>query len=106
MNYQGTTPTFSFTVPESVDLTLGSSHTLTFSVPETEEVILEKSGDSLDVSAHRVEVFLTQEETFMMPKRVKIQLNWLYQDGGLVRRACSRKKTIPWETNLKKEVMI
>lgn len=105
MNYQGTTPTFSFTLPESVDLTLGSSHTLTFSYPETEQVILEKSEDDLDISEHQISVFLTQEETFLMPKRVKVQLNWLYQDGAKVRRACSAKKVIPWDTNLKKEVM-
>ena len=106
MIYTGTTPTIELNFSEDVDLSLGSSFAVTFSYPVSEKVILEKTEEDLEIGEHTVGVFLTQEETLKFPKgSVMVQLNWLYQDGTKTRRACSVKKAIYWDSNLKKEVM-
>lgn len=102
--YTYTTPTLTLNFPEDVDLTEGTNHVLTISNPITESVILEKTD--LHVEAHQVDVFLTQEETAMMPKgNVVLQLNWLYTEGATQRRAVSKKAKVSWDSNLKREVM-
>lgn len=99
-----TTPTLTLTFPEDVDLTEGTNHVLTISNPITETVILEKTD--MAIYPHEVDVFLTQEETALMPKgNVVLQLNWLYTDGATTKRMPSKKVKISFDSNLKREVM-
>lgn len=99
-----TTPTLTLTFPKEIDLTEGSNHVLTFANPSNETVILEKTD--LTISEHTCEVFLTQEESALMPRgNIAIQLNWLFNDGSIVRRVASIKKNITFDSNLKKEKM-
>lgn len=102
--YTYTTPTLTLTFPNEVDLTEGTEHVLTIAYPSNEAVILEKTD--LQITQHTVDVFLTQEETSLMPKgNVVIQLNWLFDDGTKIRRVSSNKKNVTFDSNLHKEVM-
>ena len=104
--YTATTPTLSLTFPNTVDLTTGTSFVVTISYPISEKRILEKSGADLDVQEHQIDVFLSQQDTLLMPKgNVLIQVNWLYMDGAIQRRVASVKREVFWDFNLKREVM-
>ena len=97
---QGVTPTFTLTVPETVDLTAAANVYATF---DQGKISLTKTGTDLTVSAQTVDVFLSQQETIMFQKGyVAIQLNWTYSDGS---RGCSEIKSIPWDINLLPEVL-
>ena len=102
--FKGVTPTFSLKSPETIDLTEATSIVVTFT-DGYRNVQLEKEGDDLTVTAHQIDLFLTQEETLAMPKLVRIQVNFLFGDNGLVRRVASVIKDIDFEANLKPEVM-
>lgn len=103
--YRGTTPTFTFTLPETVDLTEADSVYVTFAEMD-ETLIYTKTGEELSIEEHSVEVYLTQEETLALPDgRVKVQLNWLYEEGTLLKRACSNIITIDANKNLLDEVL-
>ena len=99
-----TTPTFTLTVSSSVDLTAASNVYATFAAGSN--VLLTKTGVDLDVSEHQVDVFLTQEESALFrPGVIQIQLNWTYQVGSIVKRACSDIATINVKPNLLKGVV-
>lgn len=103
--FRGTTPTYTFLMPEGVDLTQADSIYVTFCKTD-DTLIMTKTGDDLEVSEEKVEVFLTQEETLAFPNdNVQVQLNWIYQNGGKTKRACSKKMTIVAEKNLIDEVI-
>lgn len=104
--FRGTTPTYVFNLSDqTVDLTAASKVFVTFARKDGSE-ILTKAGDELDVSAHSVSVFLTQEETLSFPTgQVNMQLNWLYDEGGVTKRACTRIISISSAKNLKNEVL-
>lgn len=96
---RGTTPTFMFKLKGSVDLTQASQVYVTFS-DISEKELLTKGGDDLTITSEYVSVYLDQAETLALPEKVKVQLNWLYQDGSKTKRACSVKKVINNDTNL------
>lgn len=102
--YKGTTPTFTLTFPQTVDLTGASNVYVTFSAPDRTE-ILTKTGADLNIDVNVIEVFLTQEETLKMPCSCLLQVNWTYTEGGVVKRACSDLVTIINQSNLKNEVL-
>ena len=103
--YRGTTPTYTFTMPRGVDLTQASAVFVTFARKD-ESIIMTKTGDALDVSESTVEVYLTQEETLAFPNgTVQVQLNWIYQEGGKTKRACSNIMQISTRRNLVDEVI-
>lgn len=98
--FRGTTPTYTFTFPDEVDISQANEIYVTFSNLWSKE-ILTKSGNDLNVVDNSVEVFLDQEETLSFPNgQVKAQLNWLYDDGGVTKRACSQIITLIAERNL------
>ena len=100
-----TTPTFTLTLPDTVDLTEATNVYAAFAMPGKGDV-LRKTGTDLDVTAHQVDVFLSQEETALFrPGTVLIQLNWTYQDGGIAKRAGSEIATINVTPNLINEVL-
>lgn len=99
--YRATTPTITLNVP--IDLTDARDVYVTFA---DSSVILTKSNADLDVTPNKVRVFLTQEETLSLPKGdVKVQINWIYEDGGATRRACSDIARINVKDNLINEVI-
>lgn len=72
---RGTTPTFTLTFPETVDLTQAHSVHVTFA---SEKSIITKTGDDIEVSAQEINVYLTQCETFALEEgSVKVQVNWM-----------------------------
>ena len=100
-----TTPTFQLTLPETVDLTEASNVYVTFS-KASGTVIYTKSGEDIEVSAHQVDVYLTQSETAVFPTgAVRLQLNWTYQEGGEAKRACSEIASVNVTPNLLNEVV-
>lgn len=103
--YKGTTPTISLEFPETVDMTEATSIAVTFSDNNGNKVIELKDAD-LTVSAHQIDIDLTQEQTLAMPKDVLIQVNFLYVDGTDIRRCASTIQGLRFEKNLKAEVMV
>ena len=95
---RGVTPTFTFNLPESVDLTEAKNVYVTFKQNRTS---LTKTD--LEVSAHTVEVYLSQAETRMFDEgTVAVQLNWTYADG---QRAATVIKKVYWTQNLLDKVV-
>ena len=103
--FRGTTPTYIFKTPSSVDLTQATKVYVTFAKTNG-TLIMTKTDEDLEISSTQVEVYLTQEETLSFPNgQVEIQLNWLYQVGDKVKRATSTKMLITAEQNLLNEVL-
>lgn len=103
--YRLTTPTITFKLPETVDLTLASNLYVTFATKQQKK-LLEKTESELDITAHTVGVFLTQEETKeLIGDSVKVQLNWTYVEDDVTKRACSNIVEISVRENLKKEII-
>ena len=96
---KGTTPTFTFILNGDVDLTQATKVYVTFSNMNEKE-LLTKEGDDLTITPESVSVYLDQAETLALPEKVKVQLNWTYQDGSKTKRACSVKKVINNDSNL------
>lgn len=97
---KGTTPTIICTLPETVDLT--AAENVYFSLQQGANIIT-KTGNSLDVSAHEVSVYFSQEETLSLsPGTARVQLNWTYANNS---RACSNIVEISVTNNLILEVL-
>ena len=99
-----TPPTFTLTLPETVDLTAASEVFVTFARANGSEVMT-KTGDEIEVSEHEVNVFLSQAETARFLGTVRLQLNWIYNEGGVVKRACSEIASVNVTGNLLDEVI-
>lgn len=98
---QATTPTFTLTVPNEVDLTQAAH--IYFTLIQGANII-SKSDTDLTVTAHSVEVFLTQAETLPFKAgKAALQLNWTYPDGS---RACSNIASVSITANLLKVVVV
>ena len=96
---RGTTPTFTLTFPEEVDLTEAAHVYVSFRGGAT----IEKSDAELTVSAHTVDVVLSQAETLSLAKGiVQIQVNWTYADGS---RAASEIASYDFGANLLNRVV-
>ena len=103
--YRGTTPTFTFNVPDDVFLTEASNVYVTFAQMD-ETVVFTKESPDLTITDHSVQLYLTQEDTLKLPNgRVKVQLNWLYEESGVTKRACTKITTIDAKRNLIDEVL-
>lgn len=96
--YRGTTPTFTMTLPEEIDLSNADNVYVTFSGKDS--VLLTKGTEDLQIKRNVVKVTLTQSETIGFPSRVMLQINWTYTDGNTQKRACSNIKTVEFKTNL------
>lgn len=97
---RGTTPTYTFIAPEGLDMTQARNVYVTF------DHLFTKSGGDLEVTETSVGVYLTQEETLKFPSgKVKIQINWTYQDGSKIKRAASEPMYITANPNLIEKVI-
>ena len=76
---QGLTPAVTLKVPTTTDLTQAAHVYVSFK--QGNRLVL-KLTENLDVSAHQVVVYLTQEQTLMFKVGpVEIQANWTYANG-------------------------
>ena len=75
---RGTTPTNTFKT--NIDLT-GATVFLTYS--QRGRVVLEKTGDDLEISAEAIDTRLTQKDTlgFDALQKVSIQIRYVFPDG-------------------------
>lgn len=74
----GTTPTFTLTFSEEIDLTQASNVYVTFC---SGTKMVTKTGDDLTIEQRSVGVMLSQEETLSFIPNVAIQVNWTTPDG-------------------------
>lgn len=104
--YTGTTPTYTLTLKDSdINLEEATNVYVTFS-RENREVIVEKQTRDLNISGNSVDVFLTQEDTLRFPnEKILLQVNWTYDDNGILKRACSKIFTTNYIRNLHEEVI-
>lgn len=85
----GTTPTYTLTLPETIDLSQASNVYVSFSDKSGTELV-RKTGADLTISANVINVFLSQAETLSFPLgTILIQVNWTYEEGGVSKRACT-----------------
>lgn len=97
---QATTPTFIYTFPNEVDLTLVNN--MTFSLVQG-KVDIRKFKDDLYIDGQTVSVYLTQADTLRLSKgKAEMQLNWTYNDDS---RDCTDKKVIDVDSNLLQEIL-
>lgn len=102
--YRATTPTITFRFPETIDMTQTSDVKVTFK-SNRHGYILTKEDSDLIVDEHSVSVFLTQEETLRFGLgNSEAQINWLYNEGSTVKRACSNIVALTIRENLLNEV--
>ena len=102
--YRGITPTFTFTLPETVDLTDATNVYVTFA-DRNGRTVARKTGEELNIDDNVVEVYLSQEETLAFPSMVYIQINWTYSEGNKVKRACTEIVSTPFTANLEPRVL-
>lgn len=104
---RGTTPTFTFTIKQDVDLTSAKNIYVTFSQGGSK--LFTKTGEDLSVDGKTVSVWLTQEESLALTDRdkAKVQINWTYVSQGSpdIRRAATKVKEIQIDEQLLKKVI-
>lgn len=99
--YQGTTPTFTLTLPNTIDLE-EASHVY-FTMRQGSAIVTIDQSD-MDIEGNIAVVYLSQFNTIPLNRSTdaEIQLNWTYSDGS---RACTDIVKIPISENLLKEVL-
>ena len=101
--YKLTTPTVTFNFPETIDMTQASDIKVT--LKGSDRYKLTKESDDLDVTEHSVSVSFTQQETSRLALgNIEAQVNWLYTEGNIIKRACSNIVTLTVNKNLLEEV--
>ena len=97
--YKGTTPTLLFTTEaEVLDLTRATDVYVTLSDMNKKELM---TKSDLYIEAKRVGVYLTQEETLSLPRRIQAQINWTYNS----KRMCSQIMILNVNDNLLNKVI-
>lgn len=98
---QATTPSFVFTLPESVDLS--AAEHVYFTISQSGAIVT-KDESEMEISENVVTVSLAQEDTvnFNFGIDAKVQLNWTYSDGS---RMATKVQTVPVFENLHKDVL-
>lgn len=95
---QGLTPTIIVTVPQDTDLTEAANV-----YPSIKQGKLLLRPVTFDVSAHQVDIYLSQEETLALnPGGAEIQINWTYSTG---QRGATRPKPLTIAANQIREVL-
>ena len=103
--YRGTTPTYTLTLPEGIDLTGADQVIVTISDLDMNP-LLEISNEDLTIDENEIELRLTQDETLALPAgQVLIQVNWTFVSGSNTDRACSEIVSVPSLRNLHNEVI-
>lgn len=102
---QGTTPTFTFTI-KNQEINLSEATNVYVTLAQGIKLI-EKQGSDLQIDGSTVSVWLTQEESLKLTEGLdaEVQINWTYSDGGTIRRAATKVKSIPVSKQLLKRVI-
>ena len=92
---RGTTPTFRLTISGGVDLSLAEH---VYVAIRQGPILIELTGDELEIDANVVSCYLTQEKSLLLTEgaKAKIQVNWTYppEQSGVVKRAATVVKDI------------
>ena len=100
VDMQGITPTFTFELEDSVDLTTADNVYCTFRQGMQK---ITKTGSDVTTTATTVSVFLSQAETLSFAEAdVEVEVNWTYSNGL---RGKSEIVKIPWGRTLEKRVL-
>lgn len=93
---RGTTPTLTLTVgPSSLDLTQADEVLVSFRRQGQTENTITKSGADVSVSGNVVSCWLTEEESLAITEgSAGVQVNWLYTENGVQKRAASQVAVI------------
>ena len=102
---KGTTPTFTLTLPEDIDLDKATTVYVTLSYMSSGREIFTKKTEELVIDKNVIYVFLTQEETLSFPSSAQLQVNWVYDDAGVNKRASSEIVNIEFANNLLNKVV-
>lgn len=102
---KGTTPTFTLTLPEDIDLNAADNVYVTLSYMNSGREIFTKESEDLVIDGNVIDVFLTQEETLSFPSAAMLQVNWTYNDAGVNKRASSEIVSIDFTNNLLSRVV-
>ena len=92
---RGTTPTFTLTISNYVDLSLAQNVYVTIKQGNT---TFELTGDELSIDQNVISCYLTQEKSLKLAEntKTKIQVNWTYLDDEThtIKRAATVVKEI------------
>ena len=104
--YRLTTPTISFSFPDYIDMTQASDVYITFT-DKNNNILANKTGSSLNISDHSVSTILSQEDTVNFPdnRMIKAQVNWTYQDQGVLTRPCTEVVNLMVMENLYSQII-
>lgn len=104
--FRGTTPTFTLTFSdEHLDFSDARSIAVTIS-DRSQHCIVEITESDLTIETNSLSFSLSQEQTLSLPEgNLLVQVNWTYDQGNVVKRACSDVAQIDFRRNLKEEVM-
>lgn len=104
---QGTTPILTFTI-KNQNVNFQEAQNIYVSIVQDHFEII-KTGEDLEVGERRIEVRLTQQESFRLceGKNAEVQINWTYYDidGITLRRAATRVRSIRINKQLLKRVI-
>lgn len=102
--YRGTTPTITFTLPDTVDLSNAENIYIRFS-KANRVPIFTKEDEDMVINQNVIGLYLTQEETLRLDRDNLVQVNWTYRDGRKLKRACSVVAQLRAKDNLMNEVI-
>lgn len=103
--FTGTTPTYVLTFGDDVDFTQADNIAVTICDPRR-NVIVELETEDLIITETTIQFTLTQEQTLALPNGTCLmQVNFTYDDGTHMARACSNIVQLDLKSNLKLEVM-
>lgn len=99
---QATTPTFTLTLPSTIDL--GDAEHVVFTIEQNGYVLSKDETSGVSVSSNVATIELSQSDTvnFTGEMKARIQLNWTYIDGS---RGATKIKEVDIYENLYKDVI-
>ena len=100
----GTTPTFTLKLKRSYNIDL--THATDYVTLKQGQTTITKSGQQVTlVDGKTVQFTLSQAESLslVLDKSVEVQLNWLYNDNGVTKRAATKVIKLDLEKQLLKQ---
>ena len=90
---RGTTPTFRLTISGGVDLSEADHVYVTIRQGQTD---INLTDSELEIDENVISCWLTQEKSLQLTEgaKAKVQVNWTYDDDGVVKRAATVVKEI------------
>lgn len=103
----GTTPTLTLKLKRTSDADLNMATNIYVTLKQG-NILLTKTGQDIElVDGKTLRISLTQSESldFSVDKKVELQLNWTYLEGGQTKRAATKVISIDLERQLLKEAI-